>query len=178
MKPIYKKLLIWSLLILHIMLIFSFSLQDAQESTVVSNTITTKVKTREQLEEQIRNDADTDGGLSEKRVEMLAKKDFSRLDGIVRKIAHITLFFILGILINLLLKVYVIKRLPGIVISPVYAMAVGFFDETIQIFSPGRAGSLSDVFIDFAGAVIASLLFFAGGKLYEKTKEKRLNMDS
>ena len=178
MKPIYKKLLLWFALLLHVMLIFSFSLQDAQESTVVSNTLTTKVKTREQFDEQIRNDEDNNGDLSEKKVEMLAKRDFSKLDGIVRKTAHITLFFVLGMLINLILGVYGVKRALGIFISPVYAMAVGFFDETIQMFSPGRAGSLIDVFIDFTGAVIASLLFFAGGKLYEKNKEKRLDMDS
>ena len=178
MKPIYKKVLVWILLILHIMLIFSFSLQTAEESTVISSTLTDKVKTQEMFEEKIRVQADGGEKLSEKRIEMLAKKEFLKLEGLLRMVAHMTLFFILGLLINFLMTAYGMKKIFCVAISPVFAMSVGFFDETIQLFTVGRAGSLSDVFTDFAGAIIASAFFFAGGKLYEKIKEKRIEMDS
>lgn len=160
------------------MLIFSFSLQTAEESTVVSSALTDKVKTQERFEEKIRDQAGGGKILSEKSVKMLAKKEFLKLEGLLRMIAHMALFFILGLLINFLMTAYGMKKIFCVAISPVFAMSVGFFDETIQLFTVGRAGSLRDVFIDFAGAIIASAFFFAGGKLYEKIKEKRLKMDS
>jgi len=160
------------------MLIFSFSLQNAEESTVISSGITAKVKSPEKFEEDVKNKADDDKKLSENAIKKLAEMDFLKLEGVIRKIAHVTLFFILGMLINFLMAAYGMKKTFCSVISPVFAMSVGFFDETIQLFTVGRAGSLRDVFIDFAGAIIASAFFFAGGKLYEKIKEKRLKMDS
>ena len=178
MKPVYKKGLLWVVLVLHIMLIFSFSLQNTDESTVISTGIASKVKSLEEFQQGVRNNAGADKKLSENAIKTLAKKDFLKLERVIRKLAHAVLFFILGFLINFLMAEYGLKKFFCAAISPVFAMSVGFFDETIQLFTVGRAGSLQDVFIDFAGAVIASGFFFAGGKLYEKIKEKRAKMDS
>ena len=172
MKPIYKKLILWLLLLLHISLIFSFSFQNAEESSRLSREMTSRVKSQEQFIVSAEKEE------SNRPVEIRAKESFLKLEGIMRKLAHIALFFILGILINLLIESYVSGRIFTAAASLIFAAAVAFTDETIQLFSVGRAGLVSDVLIDLIGAVAASTFFIVWGKIYEKNKEKRVKMDS
>lgn len=181
MKPVYKKLILWIALVLHISLIFSFSMQNSEQSTVISSGITQKVKTQEKFEQEIikeKNESGTGKYITKNRLEVMAERRFAELEGFIRKLAHITLFFILGLLISFLISAYGMSRLFCALTSIVFAAAVGFADETIQMFSVGRAGLVRDVFVDVLGAVVASTFFFAGGIIYEKIKEKRLKMDS
>ena len=41
----------------------------------------------------------------------------------------------------------------------IHTLMSAFIDEGIQYFTPGRVASITDVIIDFSGAVLASLLF-------------------
>lgn len=176
----YKKIVLWALVILHISLIFSFSLQSAKKSSGISRGFTDKIKSTEQFQEEIKNKKNDDGSYkfeSEHTVKKLAERHYVKFEGLIRKLAHISLFFILGLLISILIRAYGMSWLFCALMSLVFAAAVGFFDETIQLFSVGRAGSLKDVLIDISGAVIASIFFYAGGELYEKIKEKRIKMD-
>lgn len=71
--------------------------------------------------------------------------------GILRKIAHFTEFFTLGMLLTWLVgmagkKPFLIPALAG--------LAVACIDETIQIFVPGRGPGVLDVLIDFAGVAL------------------------
>lgn len=181
MKPIYKKALLWLLLVLHISLIFSFSMQNATKSAGLSRSVTDKIKTTQEIEEELKTAENPDGSpvfRSENAIKIVAERNYITIEYILRKIAHITLFFILGSLINMLLISYGAGGLFGALISLVFAAAVGLFDETIQLFSVGRAGLISDVLIDLGGAAIASTFFFVGGKIYEKNKSRRFKMDS
>ena len=65
---------------------------------------------------------------------------------IVRKLAHFTEYFILGILLYNYFKEY--KK--GIVISLIYAIT----DEFHQIFISGRSAEIMDILIDVAGAIV------------------------
>ncbi len=96
----------------------------------------------------------------------------------MRKVAHFTLFFILGTLINMLLGIYGIKGVFRLISSVLYSGAIAFFDETIQLFLPGRAGEITDILTDSFGAASAAILFIIGGLLYEKYKIRRHKMDS
>lgn len=70
---------------------------------------------------------------------------------IVRKLAHIAEFAVLGFFLTLCLRVYT-KRLVAFSAWP---MLLGLFvavcDEFYQRFVPGRTGQIKDIFIDFIG---------------------------
>ena len=181
MKPLYKRIVLWTLLVLQVSLVFSFSLQDAKESSKISKEVTAKFKSTEQFENELRNEKASDGSnkyKDENAVVKIAERNFLKIEGITRKLAHISLFFVLGIILILLIMSYGMERFFAAGSSILFAAAVGFVDETIQLFSVGRAGMLKDVFIDLSGTIIASILFVAGGTIYEKIKKKRTKMDS
>jgi VanZ family protein len=79
-----------------------------------------------------------------------------KLDFGIRKMAHITLFGILAIL--LLLAIWELRYAPLIAwfITTLY----GATDEIHQIFEPSRTPKVTDVFIDSAGAAVAILLVY------------------
>lgn len=70
---------------------------------------------------------------------------------IVRKLAHITEFAVLGFSLTFCLRVYT-KRLIAFCAWP---LLIGLFiavcDEFLQRFIPGRSSSIKDIFIDFIG---------------------------
>lgn len=49
--------------------------------------------------------------------------------------------------------------------------AVPFLDETIQLFTEGRSGQISDVWLDMAGALTGTLLYLAAGQIYLRIKK-------
>ena len=70
----------------------------------------------------------------------------------VRKLAHFTEYFLLGLLAWTDLRLIVPKRSW---LCLAYALAVAIADESIQRFVPGRSGQLSDVLLDLSGAAAA-----------------------
>ena len=88
------------------------------------------------------------------------------------------LFFALGTILMLLLGVYDIKRFAGCALSIMFGVAIGFFDETLQLFTKGRSGELRDIFIDSTGIAVAAIVILIGGLVYEKIKNRRSEMDN
>ena len=91
---------------------------------------------------------------------------------IVRKAAHMTEYFLLALSLQLPFTVWFSKQLKLILrIITGFSATVLFaaLDEFHQSFVPGRSGNFTDVCIDSAGALIASLclLFF-----YSLSKKK------
>ena len=117
------------LLILWFLVIFSFSNQNGQSSTDLTN------------------------GLLE-RILWFVHNDFTFIA--IRKIAHITEYLILGILVyNLLIELFnrnIIKY------SILICLLCACFDELHQIFVSGREGIIFDVVIDSVGYIIGILL--------------------
>ena len=70
---------------------------------------------------------------------------------IIRKLAHFTEYFILGILTYNLIKNYRKKYYIAIIICIIYAIS----DEIHQIFIPGRSCQITDILIDSIGAITA-----------------------
>ena len=102
----------------------------------------------------------------------------ANLEHFVRKAAHFTEYFILGLQMFLFVKSRLAsssvmiekaakKQRPlskvsahfALFISPIICWAVAFIDETIQIFS-GRGPAIQDVWLDTAGALTACLILF------------------
>ena len=78
------------------------------------------------------------------------------LNRIVRKLAHLTEFTILGGVLYTILRRYITY---GTVIKTIgLGMLIASFDEFIQLFSPGRSSQISDVLIDTVGIIIGTLL--------------------
>lgn len=84
--------------------------------------------------------------------------NIGKVDFVVRKFAHMFLYFILAILIYLALKNrYGIKAyIYSLIGSFVYACT----DEIHQLFIPGRSGEFKDVLVDSLGALIGLTIVF------------------
>lgn len=78
---------------------------------------------------------------------------------LVRKAAHMTEFALLGLVWTAALLRRKAMSWPGRMgIAAAVSMATALIDETIQLFSPGRSGQISDVWVDLLGAVIGIAL--------------------
>ena len=84
------------------------------------------------------------------------------LNRIVRKLAHLTEFTILGSLLYTILRRYITY---GTVIKTMgLGMLIASLDEFIQRFSPGRSSQFSDILIDtvgiFIGILVVKLVYY------------------
>ena len=70
-------------------------------------------------------------------------------DHIIRKAAHFAEFAVLG---GLLFGAADGKRSPAF--PPLIGLLAAMTDETIQLFSEGRSGQISDVWLDFSGFLL------------------------
>ena len=84
--------------------------------------------------------------------------DTEKVSFIIRKCAHVSEFFILGILVINLISNYNVKYsyLISFIVCVLYASS----DEFHQLFVPGRSGQVTDIFIDMIGVVLGLLLVF------------------
>ena len=70
----------------------------------------------------------------------------------IRKLAHFTEFFILGILVLIMIKETNLNYYYTFTI--LFCLFVAILDETHQLFIDGRAGNIKDVLIDTSGSII------------------------
>jgi len=85
----------------------------------------------------------------------------------LRKAAHFCEFALLGLLYcgrHRLSKGETPPHLMG------FGLAVACIDETIQIFTPARASSLIDVWIDTSGFALGLVVIFTAYTIYNKIK--------
>lgn len=89
----------------------------------------------------------------------------------IRKIAHFLEFFILGTEVSLFVSLFHSQKM-WFISSYVFAFFVGFFDETVQIFSK-RGHSIADVWLDFFGFAAAASLVYLAFYLRRKIKSEK-----
>lgn len=85
--------------------------------------------------------------------------DISLTEFVIRKVAHFTEFFVLGLLLIGNLWVYFPKWKECIFPFLFLALLVPVIDETLQIFTPGRSPMVTDILIDFGGAICGLIIF-------------------
>lgn len=124
-----KKIVKLLLIVIWLLVIFLFSNQDGSTSTSLTN------------------------GILEKYLFFVDSDIFFM---IIRKMAHITEYFILGILILNFINEFKIDK--KIVVSILICFILASFDEFHQLFIPDRTGRLLDVFIDMIGASLGILI--------------------
>jgi VanZ family protein len=83
--------------------------------------------------------------------------DVNTFSFIIRKLAHFTEYFILGVLLFFAYRKYLKSKMMFSIIF-LQGLLTASIDETIQIFTPNRSGELRDVLIDISGVMIASML--------------------
>jgi len=91
---------------------------------------------------------------------------------LVRKAAHISAYFVLGILLFNLLKEYGLGVKKMVFISIGIAMLYACTDEVHQVFVSGRSGEVRDVLIDTAGAAVGVVVYAALSSRFYKKSEK------
>ena len=84
---------------------------------------------------------------------------------IVRKAAHVFLYFVLGILLTLLVRTYHIRWRSVVLWAVGIACTYAATDETHQSLVGGRSGQVSDVLLDTAAAC-AGAVVIAGGYMF------------
>lgn len=79
------------------------------------------------------------------------------IEFILRKSAHIFIFFVITLAFFILWRQY-LKPVQAVTVSFVCGTLAAIVDETIQYFVPGRHGSIIDVAIDMVGVSLAIIL--------------------
>lgn len=87
---------------------------------------------------------------------------------IIRKLAHFTEYFILGILVYNLISSYNKRTYMALIICILYAIS----DEVHQIFVPGRSCQMYDILIDSLGSLVGIFLIFVCNKILGIGKKK------
>jgi VanZ family protein len=80
---------------------------------------------------------------------------------IVRKAAHFTEYLILGTLLCMYFTMDLYGIMSRFSIPVLTGLLVAFIDETIQLFVVGRSGEIRDMWIDFAGVALGTLIVLA-----------------
>lgn len=133
--------------LLWMIMIFGFSAQPSDDSGELS----------EGLSYQLVTVCDKMFGLD---FDMQQIMDWTRkIEGPLRKLAHMTEYGILTVFIYLWLDYFCLNIRLQTGISLLCSWIYGASDEFHQRFVPGRSGSIRDVCIDGAGAVIGIVLF-------------------
>ena len=84
------------------------------------------------------------------------------IEFLLRKLAHIVVFFVITIALFFLLHQYIKSSALAVGLSFLGATGLAVLDEYRQSFVDGRVGSLIDVFIDLIGITLATgLIIFA-----------------
>lgn len=139
-------------------IIFGFSNQNAEQSGSISRKITVNItkniKSIQELEET-------------KKEEMLGK-----IEHIIRKLAHFSLYTIVGILTMSLMSTYNIKKSNRICLSFAIGLLYAVSDEIHQSFIPGRGPAVGDVLIDSCGVIAGIVIVITLIKIYKKMLEK------
>lgn len=146
------------LLILTFGMIFNFSNQDSEKSGSTSQKVT----------EAITKDI--------KAIQELNKNEKARvidkIEDVIRKIAHFSLYALVGFLLMALFSTYNIneknKIISTIIIGAIYAIS----DEFHQSFISGRSGQVSDVFLDTLGVTVGGLFILLIIKTVKKFRKE------
>lgn len=133
------------LVLIWMIVIFSFSNQPAEASSELSDGFINKtiIKVYEVFNGNIKE---------EKKEELISKYSYP-----VRKFAHFTIYFILGMLVSIYLNDF-IKNKSVIIYSLLICFVYACTDEFHQYFVDGRYCSFIDVLIDSIGSLISILL--------------------
>lgn len=141
------------LIVLCMLLIFSFSTDNSEESSSKSDGLIVKISeifTGRKLKGNERN------------------KYIDKYVVLVRKSAHFTIYLILGLLILSFIREFRVVDYRAVLLSVFLTFLYACSDEVHQLFVPGRSGEFLDILLDSVGALSGCLLY----TLYYKIRRK------
>lgn len=156
MKKNIIRIILSILLIGTFNIIFGFSGQNGEESSGVSRKVTQFI-----VENILHTPEET-------KIQTI-----EQLEGIVRKLAHFSIYTVVGILLMGLISTYNIEEMKRIYISIVIGIIYATSDEIHQFFIPGRAAKFTDVMIDTMGVALGITLVLLFLKILEKNRHKK-----
>lgn len=139
--------------------IFSFSLHDAQKSSVISNAVGQTII--ENASTSVSNHFDT-----------MSQYERAQFNKFVRKCGHFAEFFVLGVLMYLTVSQTSITYKA--VVTFALCALVGAMDETIQLFVDGRAGRITDVLIDICGGYVGIMMLRIVLNIYSRIQKRKI----
>lgn len=155
-----KRILLLILVLIGCITIFCFSEFSANDSSKQSRGVTYNIL-------KVLNG----NKLSEKELIKLTKK----INPVMRKIAHFSIYMILAIFTYMFIENLNIKsksekeRLrKNILYTCIFCIIYAIFDEIHQIYVPGRTGKLIDVIIDTLGACMGITIILLNNKINNK----------
>ena len=146
------------LLLCTFFIIFGFSSQNGEQSGGISRKVT----------EIILKASSSYNKLEEEEKEII----LHRTESIIRKVAHFSIYTVVGFLLMGLLSTYKIKDKWRIIITIIIGILYAMSDEFHQSFSPGRTPKITDVYIDTLGIILGALLVVLIRIIYKKIKTK------
>lgn len=158
MKINILRIILILLLLCTFFVIFGFSSQDGEASGGLSRNITNKIL-------QISNKYNA---LGQEEKEQIANKT----EKTIRKVAHFSIYTVVGLLLMGLLSTYKIKENWRMILSILLGMLYAISDEIHQGFSPGRSPRIADVYIDTLGVILGILVILLFIKIYERILQK------
>lgn len=162
MKKNVLRIILILLLLGTFYIIFGFSSQDGEKSGSLSRRITEKIAT---LIPQI-----------QKENEIEKENIMNTMESIIRKMAHFSIYTVVGLLLMSLVSTYNIKEKNKLIITLTAGIIYASSDEIHQSFVPGRSPMITDVVIDTMGVILGILLIILGKKIIKKYRKNKQNM--
>ena len=142
-------------------LIFSFSNEDGKASKSTSEYVSEIIlKTFTDYEKMPKEEA---------------YKLLDKTVGIVRKIAHYTIYIVVGILLMGLFYTYKLSDLKRGLFSLIIGILYASSDEIHQTFVDGRSGQVKDVLLDTLGVITGIFITMLVIEIAKRIKEKRIS---
>ncbi len=138
-------------------LIFSFSAQDGTQSAVMSRELSHKIVVV------------ADRVLDKEWDEAQIRFQTERIHYYVRKLAHVTEYFVLAVTVAFPLYVYKVRGIWLVLLAGAFCVAFAGLDEYHQSFVAGRGPSVRDVAIDSIGILPGIILVRIVGFIGRKT---------
>ena len=143
-----KKIICWIIVIFWMGVIFTFSSFNGVESSKQS---------RGFLYHTIGNIID----IFDKDMDPVKKDELIiKINPEVRKIAHTSVYFVLGLFVCIAFKNYDLNVKKLLIYSLIVCLLYSISDEIHQLFVPGRSGEVLDVCIDTLGSSMGIGLFY------------------
>lgn len=138
-------------------------------------------------------DSKTSGGISQKVTEFIIKfipsiqqteenqreEIIDRIESVIRKIAHFSIYTLVGFLLMSLMGTYKIKEINQIGTSLIIGVIYASTDEIHQAFIPGRGPQITDVILDSLGVltgIFVSMLLIETIRRITKKKYNDINI--
>ena len=106
------------------------------------------------------------------------EKIVERAQPIIRKIAHFSIYTLVGILIMAFVSTYKLLLWKKLAISIMVGLIYAISDEYHQSFIPGRSAEIRDVLIDLSGVIFGIIIVLLIISVYKALGEKYKMMRS